>query len=132
MGFCLGRIGGRDRCDQQGAGGGGRHGRDSPITHLGQLSETQRHHWIDGIQAGVPVLVGLSCESGQDMLPPLAKPPPSPLDQNGEREKLGQACTEGAGVSHILILGPRYKQPNVWGKGDGVGPKAISILIPDL
>lgn len=39
------------------------------------------------------VVVGLSCESGQDTFPPFAKLPPPPLGQKGEKEKLGKVCT---------------------------------------
>lgn len=109
-----------------GGRGGGCHGRDSPITHLGQLSESQRHHWIDGIQAGIPVLVGLSCESGQDMLPSFAKPPPPPLDQNGEREKLGRPALRVRGCLTSLYWGPDI--PMCGARGMELAPKPYPSL----
>lgn len=96
---------------------------ETPITHLDQQLESQRHHGIGSIWAGVPVLVvGLSCESGRDMLPPFARPPPPLLDQKGEKEKLGKVCTEW-GVSHPHSGAPVQAAPCVGCGGRRLSPK---------
>lgn len=73
-------------------GGWGRgHRGGVPIPHPGHRPDSQRHHWVGCFRAGVPVVVvGLSCESGRDRVPLIAKPPPLPLDQNREKGNLAK------------------------------------------
>lgn len=104
---------------------------ETPITHLDQLLESQGHHWIGSIWAGVPVWWWVSpVNQGRTRSPHLQNYLPLHSGKREKKRSWGRSAPRG--VSHILILGPGTSSPvyGVWGME--IVPEAIPILIPAL